>query len=204
MNIFVLDLDTAKAAEYHCDKHVPKMTLETAQLLSTMVHSLDGSNVKSGFDAAGEPICLWHGIKIYKPTHHNHPCSVWVRGSVRNARWLCNLGHQLSYQSELRWHKPAYKAHQIIKDIHHRLEFLDFKNIGANLDQGFAMAMPAEITALGLDPVTSYRLYYASAKAGFADWKRTGKVPYWWRDAIEHAKALGLSTLNLANDGVKG
>jgi len=29
MNIFVLDYNPKKAAEYHCDKHVVKMILET-------------------------------------------------------------------------------------------------------------------------------------------------------------------------------
>ena len=35
MNIFVLDLDPQKAAEYHCNKHVVKMILESAQMLCT-------------------------------------------------------------------------------------------------------------------------------------------------------------------------
>ena len=33
MNIFVLDWDVRKCAQYHNDKHVVKMILETAQLL---------------------------------------------------------------------------------------------------------------------------------------------------------------------------
>jgi len=33
MNIFILDKDVKKCAQYHCDKHVVKMILETAQLL---------------------------------------------------------------------------------------------------------------------------------------------------------------------------
>ena len=36
MNIFVLDEDPVKAAEYHCNKHVVKMILESAQMLSTV------------------------------------------------------------------------------------------------------------------------------------------------------------------------
>ena len=38
MNIFVLDENPAVAAIYHGDKHVVKMILETAQLLSTAHH----------------------------------------------------------------------------------------------------------------------------------------------------------------------
>ena len=33
MNIFVLDENPAKAAEYHCNKHVVKMIIESAQML---------------------------------------------------------------------------------------------------------------------------------------------------------------------------
>jgi hypothetical protein len=38
MNIFFLDFDTKKCAKYHCDKHVVKMILETAQLLCGVHH----------------------------------------------------------------------------------------------------------------------------------------------------------------------
>ena len=35
MNIFVLDEDLDKCAEYHVDKHIVKMPLEAAQMLCT-------------------------------------------------------------------------------------------------------------------------------------------------------------------------
>ena len=38
MNIFFLDYDVVKCAKYHCDKHVVKMILETAQLLCGAHH----------------------------------------------------------------------------------------------------------------------------------------------------------------------
>ncbi len=38
MNIFILDLDVKKCAQYHVDKHVVKMILETAQLLCGVHH----------------------------------------------------------------------------------------------------------------------------------------------------------------------
>ena len=42
MNIFVLDKDPVKAAQYQCDKHVVKMIVESAQMLSTAHRLLDG------------------------------------------------------------------------------------------------------------------------------------------------------------------
>jgi hypothetical protein len=44
MNVFMLDHDPLLAAKYHCDKHVVKMVVETAQMLSTAWHELDNGN----------------------------------------------------------------------------------------------------------------------------------------------------------------
>ena len=43
MNIFYLDKDPKKAAEYSCDKHVVKMILESAQMLCTAHRVQDGN-----------------------------------------------------------------------------------------------------------------------------------------------------------------
>lgn len=42
MNVFFLASTPDEAALYHCDKHVVKMVLESAQLLSTAHRLLDG------------------------------------------------------------------------------------------------------------------------------------------------------------------
>ena len=42
MNIFVLDEDPTIAAQSQCDKHVVKMIVESAQMLSTAHRMLDG------------------------------------------------------------------------------------------------------------------------------------------------------------------
>ena len=79
MNIFFLDYDTAKCAKYHCDKHVVKMVLETAQLLCGVHHMCD--NVKNQAP--------------YKLSHKNHPCAIWTRESLSNYLYLCDLGLEL-------------------------------------------------------------------------------------------------------------
>ena len=58
MNIFVLHKNPKKAAQYHHDKHVVKMILESAQMLCS-VHWVMGSD--------GAP---------YKLAHKNHPCCI--------------------------------------------------------------------------------------------------------------------------------
>lgn len=70
MNIFILDTNPKIAAQYHVDKHVVKMILETAQLLCS-AHWLNGSEAP------------------YKLTHKNHPCAIWTRECVENYNWLC-------------------------------------------------------------------------------------------------------------------
>jgi len=42
MNVFYLDRDPVTAAKMHCDKHVVKMIIEYAQLMSTAHRVLDG------------------------------------------------------------------------------------------------------------------------------------------------------------------
>ena len=195
MNIFALDNSPAKAAEYHCDKHVMKMLLESAQMLSTMVHVLVPNEIETVNSVeTGEPVCMWHGTKVYKPTHQNHPCAVWLRAGARNVDWLICLSNSLNHQSEIRWHKPAYKAHAIVNGIKNNLHNLRMlPNQGYALESAFVLAMPANIVELNLDPITSYRLYYASAKRSFATWSRLGKKPYWWDDMCHHANTLGLN-----------
>ena len=68
MNIFYLDRNPIVAAQMMCDKHVVKMILESAQMLSTAHRVLDGDTYA---DLVG----------LYKIAHKNHPSSVWVRSS---------------------------------------------------------------------------------------------------------------------------
>lgn len=64
------------------------MITETAQLLSTAHHVLDGP--KPG---------------LYKKTHTNHPCAVWVRTSSANYQWTRWLLRALLHEYTRRYHK---------------------------------------------------------------------------------------------------
>jgi hypothetical protein len=88
MNIFFLDFCARLAAIHHCDKHVVKMILETAQLLYCAHWVIDPSRLPSG---------------AYKKTHPNHPCAIWVRESGANYRWLCELGLALCDEFTFRY-----------------------------------------------------------------------------------------------------
>ena len=64
MNIFYLDRNPKIAAQMHCDKHVVKMVLEYAQILSTAHRVIDGDEVA---DREG----------LYEIAHKNHPSTAW-------------------------------------------------------------------------------------------------------------------------------
>jgi len=75
MNIFYLSPNVKECARLHCDKHVVKMILECAQLLSSAHHVLES------------PIA----DQVYKKTHMNHPSAVWVRESETHYQYVYQL-----------------------------------------------------------------------------------------------------------------
>ena len=91
MNIFHLHKDPKICAEYHCDKHVVKMILETAQMLSTAY--------RRNF---GEWEC---DNDLYKTAFPKHPMTIWVGNSGCNFRWSLNLLDELLNQYTLRYKK---------------------------------------------------------------------------------------------------
>ena len=102
MNIFYLHKDPVVCAPLHCDKHVVKMIIEYAQMLSTAHRMLDG---KEYIDASsGRRIRRWRhpnsnmdGV-LYKASHINHPSAIWVRASVNNYQWTLRLWQQLCFE----------------------------------------------------------------------------------------------------------
>lgn len=156
MNIFVLDFDIRACVEMHCDKHVVKMILEYAQLLSTAHHVLDEENAIPN---------------IYKKTHVNHPSAVWARESSENYIWLYNLFKELCFEYTRRYNKTHLtqtKLLNILKQLP--------KNITVGKMTKFKLAMPDQYKSD--DPIESYRAYYVNEKATIATWKYNEK-PHW-------------------------
>ena len=141
MNIFVLSLDPREAAEYHCDKHVVKMILETAQLLYCSHWMLDPENLP--------PIA-------YKKTHPNHPCSIWIRESIENYRWLSELGIALCNEYTYRYGK-RHKTQDHLEWLYTHIPPLPMVE-----RTQFRMAMPNEFKCE--DPILAYHAYYLIAK----------------------------------------
>jgi len=164
MNIFVLDYDPQKCAEYHCDKHCVKMILETAQLLCGVHHML-------GNDAP------------YRLSHKNHPCSIWVRECKENYLWLCDLGIELCKEYTYRYGK-RHKSQDIIEWC-----LINVPNLNENGEiTPFKLAMP-DVCKIDNDPIGSYRKYYIDFKKDFAKWKDRD-IPKWFNGTNESSKLL--------------
>lgn len=153
MNIFVLDNDPATAAQAQCDRHVVKMVLESAQLMS-------GCYV--------EP----PSFSIYKKTHLNHPCAVWARSSAENFAWLGQHALALAAEYTYRYGKKHASEDLLRKMVESPP---DLRSAGLT---PFAQAMPDEYRSP--NTVEAYRRYYVGGKRAIASWKKTRSAPEWW------------------------
>ena len=177
MNIFYLDHDTEKCAEYHVDKHVVKMILEYCQLLST-AHRLSDGLQEPGFSKTGRNVKRWRLLDnrdsvLYHATHVNHPSAVWARASRENYLWLADLLNKLSKEYTRRYDK----VHKCYSDGLVKALQIPPSNIGP---KGFTQPTPAMPDEYKVDDsIISYRTYYIKDKSGMASWK-TRDVPAWY------------------------
>lgn len=152
MNIFILDQDIKKCAEYHCDKHIVKMVLETAQLLCSTYYYTGQEN-----------------LSPYKLAHKHHPCTVWARQSLSNWLWLRDLGLALYEEYQYRYNNKDHKAGDVILS----LETPNLPDIGLT---PFPQAMPTEYQRE--DAIEAYRGYYIGDKAHLLKYTRR-EFPEW-------------------------
>jgi hypothetical protein len=176
MNIFYLSEDPRQAAEWMVDKHVVKMILESAQLLSTAHRVIDGTETV-GQSASGRKAKRWalgDGREdiMYSATHVNHPSAVWIRQSVENYSWLVEHFFALCDEYTYRYgkkHVTPQKLGYQIQSPPYNLKEWDFTTPPS------AMAKEYIISD---DPVQNYRNYYKSGKTHLHKWTKREK-PDW-------------------------
>jgi len=178
MNIFLLSWCIEECAKFHFDRHVVKMILELAQLLSTAHWILDTDN--------NEMLQQWNmNEKIYKPTHKNHPCSIWIREHVNNYNFTAKLAKELCNEYYFRYGKYKKKQHKTEKIIDHLMINIP-KNwnhsqkqlIGPHKVTEPAQAMPEQYKCD--DVIEAYRNYYlGEEKAHLSYWKNR-EMPEWF------------------------
>lgn len=151
MNIFLLDWNIENCVQWHCDKHVVKMPLESTQMLCT-VH--------------------WHydSPAPYKPVHAKHPCTLWAGRTIENYSFLWKLAIALCKEYTYRYEKrhACEKVLSFLKCPPPKLKSRGFTK--------FAQAMPDEYKST--DPIVAYRSYYINEKLGIATWKKRSQPPF--------------------------
>lgn len=159
MNIFFLHEMPETSAEMLCDKHVPKMLLETCQMLSTAYQRHMGEHEE-----------------LYKSAYPKHPMTIWVGDSQANFDWAFDHAVGISKQYDKRF-KKEHKSKKILQVLA-REYILDTIKIP---DIGFTeppQCMPD--TYKENNYVQAYRDYYWHDKHYFAKWDRGVEMPSWW------------------------
>lgn len=174
MNIFVLNENPNIAAQMHLDKHVCKMSIEYAQLLSTAHHLL----------AEGEESYL---TNVYKPTHKNHPATKWVMEHPAHYAWLYNL-------TEATWSEYTYRYGKVHASSRLRpwISKVPRQLIACGAPTPPPQCMPENYRILPVsweNTIRAYQQYYCGPKAAFAAWTKR-EVPTWFCGEVPHGGKL--------------
>lgn len=175
MNIFVLDYNPQVAAEFHCDKHVVKMILESAQILCAVHRKVYLKAMKKQYTPLEmeQSLIAERLIKEipYKLTHANHPCTIWAGESKQNYLWLTELAEHLNNEYKFRFnHEVNHKSYDVIAN----LPDIDLPDTGLTK---FAEAMPDYCKVTDCT-VMNYREYYRKEKAHILKYTNAS-TPYW-------------------------
>jgi hypothetical protein len=186
MNIFILDKNPTDAAHMHCDKHIVKMIVESAQMLSTVHRMCDGILEKRSSKSGKRIVKYWKHANpifentLYKAVHMNHPCTVWTRESLGNYLWHYDLFKALSEEFVYRYGKQ-HATWVKLKDVLSHSP----KNISEILElTPFKLAMGAQPQCINInDPIDSYRKFYITKQNRFKMTWTKREIPYWFKFA---------------------
>lgn len=175
MNAFASSPCPVESAIALADAHVIKMPLEAGQILSTAL------TIEYGLAPAAE----FNGVKLYKPTHRNHPCVRWAGESRENFRWLAAHGvalcEEYSYRYSTDDRTSVHGSYPLLKALH---ELYNPDGLTPKPAR-FVLAMDDEFRQA--DPHASYRNYLRAKYYGWIfghgriKWTRRG-LPEWLRD----------------------
>ena len=185
MNLFVLDKDPVKAAQLQCDKHIVKMIVESAQMLSTTHRIVDG-NLEHRKSVSGKRTVKYYCHPnsnmekvLYRAVHFGHPCTIWTMKSVQNYMWHYEHWVALCKEYEYRYGKE-HSSFLLLEDI---LSSPPRKQYNVGLTP-FALAMTnnPECMFEG-DPVKSYQAFYQTKQERFKMTWSKRPVPSWFKEA---------------------
>ena len=180
MNIFVVDRDPLRAAKQLPDKHVTKMILESAQMLS-LVFSEHYWNIGTVSKVDGTPFNTKRGA------FKNHPCTQWAAESESNCAWL--IQHALGLCGE--FYRRYGKHHGLTKSLfetkklfcqHTKLPITIFRMV-----ESFARAMPDNLKYnQKLDDIEAYRVYLSTKPWAYENYlRRPERRPDWLQPYVQ-------------------
>ena len=114
MNIFVLDENPIRAAEMMCDKHIPKMVVESAQMMASALRRHGATDEDMPLTKSGTP---------YKGGYKHHPCTVWAGDSDTNFLWLANHAIVLCQEYKKRFGK-VHACQSPIHQMSHMMPYV--------------------------------------------------------------------------------
>lgn len=166
MNVFVLHTDPVLSAAMLCDKHIVKMQLESAQLLSSAYYIRTGRA----------------HLDLYMPTHLHHPCTVHIAKSTLYRDWICINARAMAVEHMKRYGGTRkHVSWQVTLQAYTLLKALD-----SCFEETLVvpLAMPESIRGeLKSAPIEQavglYREYYIKHKSSIAQWKYC-EAPSWW------------------------
>ena len=182
MNVFVLSECPRESARMMCDKHIPKMIIEAAQMLST-AHRMHDGYMEKRLSKSGKRMVKAYphhnsnldGV-LYKAVHHYHPCTVWTMASKANYNW--HYEHFLELCSEFTYRfKKEHLTYTKLRDV--------LKAATTNIPDIELTEFPQAMShypqcMVDGNPIQAYRNYYHVAK-GFAKWVKGREAPSWWQ-----------------------
>lgn len=182
MNIFFLSESPRAAAIQQCDKHVVKMIVESAQMLSTAHRLLDGSMDRRPSKSGKTKVKYWElpdsklESIMYKAVHVGHPCTVWTMESKANYDW--HYEHFVALCNEYRYrYGKVHKTDSLLRYI--------LMNPPTNIPDVGLTTKPVAMGSnpeciIPNDPVTSYRNYYQTKQDRFKMAWTNRTVPEWF------------------------
>lgn len=156
MNIFATSSDARECAQALDNKRLVKMCLETAQLVSTAFNELQGAHIG------------------YKPTHVNHPCSIWARASYKNLEWLLSHWEYLCNEYSYRYEDRMHASYPMIEKAHARMAGLLRDGWDVTGWEMTPFVNCARNTTLGLDFTGEPNVHLAYRKYMTAKWLLSG------------------------------
>lgn len=234
MNIFVTDVNPIIAAQSQHDRHIVKMILESAQMLSTACWEVtDFMNLVESCTQPNRPALdnpTSGNPNLYKSTHVNHPCNIWVREHFSHFGWLTIHMNALLAEYHHRFPGKTHACYRMgllfaeafarwsneLKTRESRLGFWtklpDSPRIVINPAlvtetlgevSGFVYAGPDRY--YDASSVTdSYRRYYLSEKLEGNRWTNPSHIPSWLADHVTLTPATPAPKLRRKVERVQG